>query len=127
MKKVFPKFPPGGKALPHRHLHQAEDGQVHHGGEREDVRGAGRKELQQGRKVYQMFFQKITKYFWECMVSGRVITIDIESHQNRLLKVCYLPAASAGFPRVSFFFSFFFVAVAINSTNEANKASSTCH
>jgi hypothetical protein len=79
MKKVFPKFPPGGKALPHRHLHQAEDGQVHHGGEREDVRGAGRKELQQGRKVCQMFFQKV-------------------------LKVCYLPATSAGLARVSFSF-----------------------
>ncbi len=34
-------------------------------------------------------------------------TIDIESLQNRLLKVCYVPATSAGLPRVSFFFSFF--------------------
>ncbi len=49
--------------------------------------------------------------------------IDIKSLQNRLLKVCYVPATSAGLPRVSFFFSFlFFVAAAINSTNEANKA-----
>jgi hypothetical protein len=49
-------------------------------------------------------------------------TIDIESLQNRLLKVCYVPAASASLPRVSFFFSFlFFVAAAIDSTNGANK------
>ncbi len=34
-----------------------------------------------------------------------------------------MPATSAGLPRVSFFFSFlFFVAAAIDSTNEANKA-----
>jgi hypothetical protein len=45
--------------------------------------------------------------------------------QNRLLKVCYVPATSASLPRVSSFFSFlffsFFVAAAIDSTNEANK------
>ncbi len=35
--------------------------------------------------------------------------IDIESLQNRLLKVCYVPATSAGLPRVSFFFSFLFL------------------
>ncbi len=52
--------------------------------------------------------------------------IDIESLQNRLLKVCYVPASSAGLPRVSFFFSFF-VAAAINSTDEANKAGGTYH
>jgi hypothetical protein len=47
---------------------------------------------------------------------------DIKSLQNRLLKVCYVPATSASLPRVSFFFSFlFFVAAAINSTNETNK------
>jgi hypothetical protein len=40
--------------------------------------------------------------------------IDIE-RKNRLLKVCYVPATSATFLA-------FFVAVAINSTNEANKA-----
>jgi hypothetical protein len=44
--------------------------------------------------------------------------------KNRLRRVCYVPAASAGLPRVSFFFSFF-VAAEINSTNEANKAGST--
>jgi hypothetical protein len=37
-----------------------------------------------------------------------------------------VPATSAGLPRVGFFFSFF-VAVAIYSTNKANKAGSTCH
>ncbi len=35
--------------------------------------------------------------------------IDIESLQNRLLKVCYVPATSAGLPRISFFFSFLFL------------------
>ncbi len=33
--------------------------------------------------------------------------IDIESLQNRFLKVCYVPGTSAGIPRVSYFFSFF--------------------
>ncbi len=42
--------------------------------------------------------------------------------QNRLLKVCCVPATSAGLPRVSFFF--FVVAVALYSTNQANKAGS---
>ncbi len=47
---------------------------------------------------------------------------DIKSLQNRLLKVCYVPATSAGLPRVKLllFFSFF-VVVAISSTNKANK------
>ncbi len=46
----------------------------------------------------------------------------ISKVQNRLLKVCYEPATSASLPRVSFFFSFlFFVAAAIDSTNEANE------
>jgi hypothetical protein len=40
--------------------------------------------------------------------------------KNRLLKACYVPATSATFLA---FFSFF-LAVAINSTNEANKAGS---
>ncbi len=39
---------------------------------------------------------------------GSVLFKDIESLQNRLLKVCYVPATSAGLPRVSFFFSFLF-------------------
>ncbi len=45
-------------------------------------------------------------------------TIDIKSLQNRLLKVCYVPPTSASLNRLLFFF----FAVAINSTNEANKA-----
>ncbi len=40
---------------------------------------------------------------------------------NRLLKVCYVPAISAVL--ITFFSSFF--VVAINSTNEANKAAGT--
>ncbi len=31
-----------------------------------------------------------------------ITTIDIKSIQNRLLKVCYVPATSAGFPRLLF-------------------------
>jgi hypothetical protein len=46
-------------------------------------------------------------------------TTDIKS-PNRLLKVCYVPATKVSLSRVSF--SFF--AVAIKSTNEANKAGS---
>jgi hypothetical protein len=56
--------------------------------------------------------QKNSVYEWD-------ETIDIESLQNRLLKV-YVPTTSASFPNV-------FFAAAINSTNEANKAGSTCH
>jgi hypothetical protein len=50
------------------------------------------------------------------------VTIDIESLQNRLLKVCYVPATNASLPRgkLLLFFSFF-VAADIDSTNEANK------
>ncbi len=47
--------------------------------------------------------------------------IDIESLKNRLLKVCYVPTTSAGLKGKLLFFSFF-VAAAIDSTNEANKA-----
>ncbi len=45
--------------------------------------------------------------------------IDIKSLKNRLLKV-YVPTTSTGLPRLLFF------AAAINSTNEAKKAGSTC-
>ena len=38
---------------------------------------------------------------------GSVSAIDIESLQNRLLKVFYVPANSAGLTRVSFVFYFF--------------------
>jgi len=43
--------------------------------------------------------------------------------KNILLMVCYVPATRATFLA---FFSFF-LAVAINSTNEANTAGGTCH
>ncbi len=42
--------------------------------------------------------------------------IDIESLQNGLLEVCYVPATIASLPMLLLF------AAAINSTNEANKA-----
>ncbi len=48
--------------------------------------------------------------------------IDIE-RKNRLLKVSYVPTTSATFLA---FFSFF-LAMTINSTNEANKTGGTCH
>ncbi len=60
---------------------------------------------------------------WAKMTSPGGQAIDIESLQNRLLKVRYVPATSAGLNGLLFFFSL----AAINSTNEANKAGSTCH
>jgi hypothetical protein len=47
-----------------------------------------------------------------------IVSTDIE-RKNRLLKVCYAPTTSATFLA-------FFLVVAINSTNEANKAGGTC-
>jgi hypothetical protein len=44
-------------------------------------------------------------------------TIDIKFLQNRLLKVCYVPATSAAYSKA-------FFAAAINSTNKINKAGS---
>jgi hypothetical protein len=52
-----------------------------------------------------------------------VSSIDIESLQNRLLKVCHVFATSASHNRV--LFSLF--AAAINSTNVANKAGGKGH
>ncbi len=66
-----------------------------------------------------------SKIILRCLVN----TIDIESLQNRLLKVL-LCARYLGWPskgKLLLLFSFFFVAAAINSTNEANKAGGTCH
>jgi hypothetical protein len=40
---------------------------------------------------------------------GSVLLKDIESLQNRLLKVCYVLATSPAIPRVIFFFSFLFL------------------
>ncbi len=48
--------------------------------------------------------------------------IDIESLQNRLPKVCHVPATNACLPRLLFYF----FAAAVNSTNESNKAGSMC-
>ncbi len=48
-------------------------------------------------------------------------TIDIKG-KTRLLEVCHVPATSATF--LAFFI--FFLAVAINSTNESNKAGGMC-
>jgi hypothetical protein len=71
--------------------------------------------------------QLFTIFEARCSIVQVDKTIDIKSLQNRLLKVCYVPATNTGLPRVSFFFSFlFFVSAAINSTNEANKAGGMC-
>ncbi len=61
------------------------------------------------------FLQNITLFTF-----SELRSIDIESLQNRLHKVCNVPATDAGLPRLLFF------AEAINSTNEAKKAGSTC-
>jgi hypothetical protein len=52
--------------------------------------------------------------------SSYKLAIDIK-RQNRLLKVCYVLATSAGLPRLLLF------AAAINSTNEKNKAGGMRH
>ncbi len=66
---------------------------------------------------------KVAKHIWDPCWHLAPESIDIESLQNRLLKVCYVPATSAGLNRL-LFFSF---GAAINNTNEANKAGSACH
>ncbi len=52
-------------------------------------------------------------FFWFFQHLGMqlrgVRLIDIESLQNRLLKVCYVPATSASLPRLSFLFYFIFL------------------
>jgi len=48
-------------------------------------------------------------YIFKGVLFHQVADIDIESIQNRLLKVCYVPATRASLPRVSFFFSFLFL------------------
>ncbi len=70
------------------------------------------------REYIDCTLARLASLFW---LSSHVTSIDIKSLQNRLLKVCYVPATSTGLPRLLFF------AVAINSTNEANKAGGMCH
>jgi hypothetical protein len=57
--------------------------------------------------------------FYLCLSSVYDPNIDIE-RKNRLIKVCYVPATSATFLA-------FFLAVAINNSNETCKAGGTCH
>ncbi len=64
---------------------------------------------------------KVAKASKEGDAISRALSIDIE-RKNTLLKVCYVPATSTTF--LAFFL--FFLAVVINSTNEANKAGGTC-
>ncbi len=57
-------------------------------------------------------FSGVLYYRWQfknALFHLFVHCIDFESLQNRLLKVCYVPATSTGLPRVSFFFSFLFL------------------
>jgi hypothetical protein len=75
-------------------------------------------------------FETLTS-LWEIKVVKRcqyqnlpVGGIDIESLQNGLLEVCYVPTTSADLPRVSFFFSFLFLllqalAVLMKQTRQA--------
>ncbi len=49
--------------------------------------------------------------------------VIVKALQNRLLKVCYVPATSASLPRLLFIL---FFCCGIDSTNEANKSGSTC-
>jgi hypothetical protein len=61
--------------------------------------------------------------------SGKAI--DIKSLQNRLLKVCYVPTTSAGLPRVSLIFSFFFLLLPsltglMKHTRQAARAVKQC-
>jgi hypothetical protein len=51
-----------------------------------------------------MSFKKVAKItkIAQSGHSGTVGIIDIESLQNRLLKVCYVPATNAGLPRLLF-------------------------
>ncbi len=90
---------------------------------------------------FKFFFLKISeichfcgtsRIVWKCSSSEihledqnhrhhSVVLIDIKSLQNRLLKVGYVPATSAGLSRLLFF------AAAINSSIEANKADGTRH
>ncbi len=65
---------------------------------------------------------KVEKHIWD-PCRHLVPEYDIESLQNRVLKVCYVPATSASLNRLIFFSS----GAAINNTNEANKAGSACH
>jgi hypothetical protein len=50
-----------------------------------------------------------------------VTAIDIESHQNRLLKVCYVPATSAS-SKASFYFFMWPLTVKMKQTRQAVRA-----
>ncbi len=67
----------------------------------------------------------VFKYHVTFLVMSQLVeSIDIESLQNRLLKVCHVPATSAGLNKLLLFH---FFAAAISRTNEANKAGSMRH
>ncbi len=64
---------------------------------------------------------------WKVSAAESIYPIDIKSLQNRLLKVCYVPATSARLPRVRFFFFFLFLllqplTVLIKQTRQAVHA-----
>ncbi len=62
------------------------------------------------KSFIQFLFFTIFMFTFSILPSVGVIrNIDIKSLQNRLLKVCYVPATSACLPRVSFLFSFLFL------------------
>jgi hypothetical protein len=57
---------------------------------------------------FLQIFGEIKKHNINIWDKSLLSNIDIKSLQNKLLKVCCVPATSAGLPRVSFFFSFLF-------------------
>ncbi len=65
-------------------------------------RRTGEKPRSGERSPWVSFINTCSLWLW-------LYLIDIESLQNRLLKVCYVPATSASLPRVSFIFSFLFL------------------
>ncbi len=61
---------------------------------------------------------KVTICFYHRYLGEVDCSIDIECLLNRLLKACYVPVTSACLAQLFYYF----FAVAINSTNKANKA-----
>ncbi len=65
-----------------------------------------RKEVEKKKTIWGVSWFLSISVDWTKVAGDKGISIDIESLQNRLLKVCYVPATSASLPRVNFFFSF---------------------
>jgi len=69
-----------------------------------------------------LLFSRLCKHHFTCLGDHDhmcFVAIDIE-RKNKLIKVCYVPTTSTTCLAL-------FVAVAINSIHESNKAGSMCH